>query len=65
MLLTLSEMTADAEVMPPAVATPMPTTVRMSEKPKVKGARAKPAMAVTPPTAVVVPPVMPATRAFW
>lgn len=65
MLLTLSEMAAEADVIPPAVATPTPTAVKTREKPKVKGASAKPAMAVAPPTAVVVPPVMPAILAFW
>lgn len=65
MLLTLSEIAAEAEVIPPAVATPTPTAVITREAPKVKGARARPAMAVTPPTAVVVPPVMPAILALW
>lgn len=65
MLLTLSEMAAEAEVIPPAVATPTPTAVTTREAPKVKGAKAKPAMAATPPTAVVVPPVMPAILALW
>lgn len=65
MLLTLSEMAAEAEVIPPAAATPTPTAVTTREAPKVKGAKAKPAMAVTPPTAVVVPPVMPAILALW
>lgn len=63
--MTLSEMAAEAEAMPPAVAMPTPTAVTTREAPKVKGARARPAMAVTPPTAVVVPPVMPAILAFW
>lgn len=63
--MTLSEMAAEAEVIPPAVATPTPTAVMTREAPRVKGAKAKPAMAVTPPTAVVVPPVMPAILAFW
>lgn len=65
MLLTLSEMAAEAEAIPPAVATPTPTAVTTREAPKVKGAKAKPAMAATPPTAVVVPPVMPAILALW
>lgn len=65
MLLMLSEMAAEADVIPPAVATPTPTAVMTSEAPKVKGASARPAMAATPPTAVVVPPVMPAILAFW
>lgn len=65
MLLMLSEMAADAEVIPPAVATPTPTAVMTREAPKVKGAKTRPATAVTPPTAVVVPPVMPAILAFW
>lgn len=58
-------MAAEAEVIPPAVATPTPTAVTTREAPKVKGARARPVMAATLPTAVVVPPVMPAILALW
>lgn len=65
MLLTLSEMAAEAEVIPPAVATPTPTAVINRETPNVTGANARPAMAATPPTAVVVPPVMLAILALW
>lgn len=64
MLLTLSEMAAEAEAIPPAAATPTPTAVTMREIPKVKGDRAKPVIAVTPPTAVAVPPVRPAILAL-
>lgn len=65
MLLMLSEIAAEAVVIPPAVATPTPTAVMISDAPKVKGASARPAIAVTPPTAEVVPPVMPTFLAFW
>lgn len=65
LLLTLSEMAADAEVMPPAAATPAPTAVITRLAPKVKGTKTKPVMAAIPPTAVVVPPVMPAILALW
>lgn len=55
---TLSDMLAEAAVIPPTVATPSPTADTIREAPNVTGASARPAMAATPPTAVVVPPVM-------
>lgn len=58
MLLKLSEIVAEAAVMPPAVATPRPIAEIKIEAPNVTGARARPVMAAAPPTAVVVPPVM-------
>lgn len=64
LLLTLSEMAAEAEVIPPAVATPTPTAVITRDAPKVTGAKARPVMAATVPTAVVVPPLIPAILAL-
>lgn len=57
-------MAAEADVIPPAVATPTPTAVISREVPKVMGARARPTMAAAPPTALVLPPEITTFLAF-
>ncbi len=65
MLLMVSEMEAEAAVMPPAVAMPSPMAEMMMDTPNVTGISASPVMTAAPPTAVVVPPVMFAILARW
>ncbi|TNN72630.1 hypothetical protein EYF80_017079 [Liparis tanakae] len=53
---TVSVMLADADATLPAVATPMPTAVTMSDAPMVNGAKMSPVMVVTEPATLATPP---------
>lgn len=57
-------MLAEAEAKPPAVATPIPTAVTMSEVPAVKGARMSPVMVVMDPATLATPPPTLAVTVF-